>query len=85
MTYVKGSFPRFIAADFNRLLELYGFASSPDHLGSLYDTLGDGGPTAVKQSEFATGYPNPARTAPGCYDSRKIQGKRFPCCICRGE
>jgi hypothetical protein len=58
MTYVKGAFPRFIASDFSRLLELYGFASSssPDRLGSLYDTLGDRGPTALNQSEFATGY-----------------------------
>jgi hypothetical protein len=58
MTYVKSAFPRFTASDFSRLLELYGFASSssPDRLDSLYDTLGDRGPTALNQSEFATGY-----------------------------
>lgn len=56
---MKHTFLRFTVSDFSRLLELYGFASSfPDPFGSLYDTLGDGGLTAVNmiQSEFATGY-----------------------------
>ncbi|KAJ5623490.1 acid phosphatase [Penicillium lividum] len=57
MTHVKGTFPRFIALDFSRLLEIYGVApSSLGRLGSLYDTLGDRGHTAVNKSEFATGY-----------------------------
>ncbi|KAJ5642848.1 CAZyme family CE10 [Penicillium lividum] len=48
MTYVKGTFLRFITSDFSRLLEIYGFtSSSPDPFGSLYDTLGDHGLTAL--------------------------------------
>lgn len=55
--YVEDTFPRFIASEVGRLLEIYGFASTySDPLGPLYDTLGERGLTAVNQSEFATGY-----------------------------
>lgn len=56
LNYVKSSFPSLTAADKSRLLRMYQFDNSSTDLSApLFDTLGDSGPTALNQSEFATG------------------------------
>ncbi|KAJ5956434.1 hypothetical protein N7501_010713 [Penicillium viridicatum] len=54
--YVRSTFPLFSRGDYSRLLDIYGFRnSSPENNAPRYDTLGDRGPTALNQSEMATG------------------------------
>ncbi|KAJ5573520.1 uncharacterized protein N7459_007947 [Penicillium hispanicum] len=54
--YVNSTFPLFTESDHRHLLDMYRVPfSSPHSIGPLYDTLGDRGPTALNQSEFATG------------------------------
>ncbi|KAJ5372869.1 CAZyme family CE10 [Penicillium concentricum] len=54
--YVHSAFPLFSRRDYSRLLDIYEFQdSSPENTGPRYDTLGDRGPTALNQSEMATG------------------------------
>ncbi|KAJ5107630.1 hypothetical protein N7456_004305 [Penicillium angulare] len=54
--YIKSTFPLFSSQDYSRLKNLYGFwTTSPENNGLRYDTLGDRGPTALNQSEMATG------------------------------
>lgn len=54
--YIKTTFPLLTLLDFLRLSRLYNVQStSPESQGALYDTLGDRGPTALNQSEFANG------------------------------
>ncbi|KAJ5849585.1 hypothetical protein N7455_009441 [Penicillium solitum] len=56
LSYVRSTFPLFSRGDYSRLLDTYGFRnSSPQNNASRYDTLGDRGPTALNQSEMATG------------------------------
>ena len=56
LRYVKITFPYLTAADQSRLLQVYNFDESNTDLSApLFDTLGDRGPTALTQSEFATG------------------------------
>jgi len=56
LSYIKSTFPLFTAFDYSRLRDIYGFwNSSPTNSGPRYDTLGDRGPTALNQSEMATG------------------------------
>lgn len=56
LNYVKITFPSLTAADKSRLLQIYQFQNSNTDLSApLFDTLGDRGPTALTQSEFATG------------------------------
>ena len=56
MNYIGTTFPQFTAADESRLLRLYQFNNSPvNQSAPRFDTLGDRGPTANNQSEFATG------------------------------
>lgn len=56
MNYVYSTFPLFTDADVSRLLQVYQFnAASVNRSAPLFDTLGDRGPTALNQSEFATG------------------------------
>ncbi|KAJ5127241.1 hypothetical protein N7448_008020 [Penicillium atrosanguineum] len=53
--YVKSTFPLFTNSDYLGLLAAYRSWSSPKGSIPLYDTLGDRGPTALNQSEFANG------------------------------
>lgn len=54
--YVKTTFPSLTAADKSLLLQIYKFDNANTDLSApLFDTLGDRGPTALTQSEFATG------------------------------
>ncbi|KAJ5773640.1 hypothetical protein N7457_008536 [Penicillium paradoxum] len=56
LDYIHSTFPFFYPSDYSRLMNEYGVrASSPENTGPRYDTLGDRGPTAVNQSEMATG------------------------------
>ncbi|CAI7569316.1 unnamed protein product [Penicillium discolor] len=56
LSYVRSTFPLFSRGDYSRLLDTYGFRdSSAQNNASRYDTLGDRGPTALNQSEMATG------------------------------
>lgn len=56
LNYVKITFPSLTAADKSRLLQIYQFQNfNTDLSAPLFDTLGDRGPTALTQSEFATG------------------------------
>lgn len=56
MKYLKSTFPRLTPTDFAQLLQTYKIpSSSPESTGPLYDTLGNRGPTALNQSEFAIG------------------------------
>ncbi|CAD6567870.1 MAG: hypothetical protein ASARMPRED_001172 [Alectoria sarmentosa] len=56
LSYVKTTFPSFTATDKSRLLQIYQFDNSNTDLSApLFDTLGNTGPTALNQSEFATG------------------------------
>ncbi|CRL22538.1 Acetylcholinesterase, insect [Penicillium camemberti] len=56
LSYIHSTFPLFSRGDYSRLLDNYGFwNSSPQNNASRYDTLGDRGPTALNQSEMATG------------------------------
>ena len=56
MNYIKTTFPFLTAADISLLLQIYRFDKSNTDLSApLFDTLGDRGPTALTQSEFATG------------------------------
>ena len=56
MNYVHTTFPLLTAADVSRLLRVYQFdPSAVNRSTPLFDTLGDRGPTALNQSEFATG------------------------------
>ncbi|KAJ5903626.1 hypothetical protein N7504_006009 [Penicillium tannophilum] len=56
LSYIKNTFPMFTAFDYSRLRDIYGFwNTSPTNHGPRYDTLGDRGPTALNQSEMATG------------------------------
>ncbi|KAJ6109871.1 hypothetical protein N7486_002106 [Penicillium sp. IBT 16267x] len=56
LSYIKNTFPLFTALDYSRLKDIYGFwDNSPANTGPRYDTLGDRGPTALNQSEMATG------------------------------
>ncbi|KAJ5701490.1 hypothetical protein N7488_009038 [Penicillium malachiteum] len=54
--YLKSTFPLFNDTDFLKLKEIYGVQStSPRNTSPRYDTLGNHGPTALNQSEMATG------------------------------
>ncbi|KAJ5719637.1 CAZyme family CE10 [Penicillium malachiteum] len=55
--YLKSTFPLFNETDYIKLREMYGVQSStsPQNTSPRYDTLGDHGPTALNQSEMATG------------------------------
>ncbi len=54
--FISTTFPRLTPQDTNRLSALYQVGSAqPDDGGVRYDTLGIGGPTALNQSEMATG------------------------------
>ncbi|KAJ5279973.1 hypothetical protein N7478_005345 [Penicillium angulare] len=54
--YIKSTFPLFSSHDYSSLKNLYGFwTTSPENNGPRYDTLGYRGPTALNQSEMATG------------------------------
>lgn len=56
LNYVNTTLPSLTAADKSRLLQIYQFDSSNTDLSApLFDTLGNSGPTALNQSEFATG------------------------------
>ena len=56
LDYVNTTFPSLTAADNTRLLQIYQFSNSGTDLSApLFGTLGDSGPTALNQSEFATG------------------------------
>ncbi|KAJ5519882.1 CAZyme family CE10 [Penicillium fimorum] len=56
LSYVHSAFPLLSSGDYSRLLDLYEVKdSSPENTGPRYDTLGDSGPTALNQSEMATG------------------------------
>ncbi|KAJ5921451.1 hypothetical protein N7466_009777 [Penicillium verhagenii] len=56
LSYIQSTFSLFTPLDLSRLEDLYGFwHSSPKNTGLRYDTLGDRGPTALNQSEMATG------------------------------
>ena len=53
---MNSSFPNFTAADKSRLLQTYQFdGTDTDPSAPVFATLGDSGPTALDQSEFATG------------------------------
>lgn len=53
---MRSSFPLFRESEYSRLLETYRVKSSrPENNATRYDTLGDRGPTALNQSEMATG------------------------------
>lgn len=53
--YVKSTFPLFTHSDYLRLLDAYRSWTPSERAIPLYDTLGDRGPTALNQSEFANG------------------------------
>ena len=56
MRYIHSNFQLLTDADVSRLLQVYQFDPTPvDRSAPLFDTLGDRGPTALNQSEFATG------------------------------
>ncbi len=56
LNYVKTTFSSLTVADRSRLRQIYQFVNSNTDLSApLFDTLGDRGPTALNQSEFATG------------------------------
>ncbi|KAJ5154782.1 CAZyme family CE10 [Penicillium coprophilum] len=56
LSYVHSAFPSLSGRDYSRLLDIYkSWDSSPENNGPRYDTLGDRGPTALNQSEMATG------------------------------
>ena len=56
LNYVNITFPSLTTADKSRLLQIYQFDNSNTDLSTpLFDTLGNTGPTALNQSEFATG------------------------------
>ncbi|KAJ5964880.1 CAZyme family CE10 [Penicillium vulpinum] len=56
LDYIHSAFPSFSPKDYSRLMDIYGVRhSSPENTGPRYDTLGDSGPTALNQSEMATG------------------------------
>lgn len=56
VNYVKTTFPRFTSQDVSNLLNIYQYADSqPEDTAPRFDTLGDRGPTALNQSEMATG------------------------------
>lgn len=56
LSYIKTTFPSLTATDISRLLETYQLDNSTTELSApLFDTLGNSGPTALNQSEFATG------------------------------
>lgn len=56
LNYVDSTFPLFTDSDKARLLDIYQFNIAPvNDSAPLFDTLGDRGPTANNQSEFATG------------------------------
>ncbi|KAJ5248961.1 hypothetical protein N7468_000412 [Penicillium chermesinum] len=56
LDYVKSTFPRLPLFETAILLDIYGTkGSNPENDGPRYDTLGDQGPTALNQSEMATG------------------------------
>jgi hypothetical protein len=56
MQYLQSTFPNFTPSDVAQILSMYKVASSsPESTGPLYDTLGTRDPTALNQSEFATG------------------------------
>ncbi|KAJ5179943.1 CAZyme family CE10 [Penicillium capsulatum] len=51
--YIDETFPHVDRAGLARLYNVQ--STSPESHGALYDTLGDSGPTALNQSEFANG------------------------------
>lgn len=53
---MKSTFSSLSLQDYSKLRDLYGFwSTSPENNYPRYDTLGDRGPTALNQSEMATG------------------------------
>ncbi|KAJ5628469.1 hypothetical protein N7490_010697 [Penicillium lividum] len=56
LNYIKQTFPLFTPSDYSHLKDIYrSWDGSLRNTASRYDTLGDRGPTALNQSEMATG------------------------------